>query len=195
MSLVAARIWLGRGAALGAALFFLAMRGLMALLVGPGARRADCRTSRSTSSRRSLVELIALRVRRPLPFALAVGRRDRHRRAGRRVGLDARLHAVAVAGRAGCPRASLLGLAMALAGALRRRLDRRAAERPTATPSLRPAAVLAAVAIFALTGYGAAVDAASQGVRGDGRADAAGEGTVNAEVRVDPPTAPTTPTG
>ncbi len=35
VSLVAARIWLGRGAALGAALFFLAMRGLMALLVGP----------------------------------------------------------------------------------------------------------------------------------------------------------------
>ena len=34
-SLVAARIWLGRGAALGAALFFLAVRGLIALLVGP----------------------------------------------------------------------------------------------------------------------------------------------------------------
>ena len=30
VALVAARIWLGRGAALGAALFFLAMRGLMA---------------------------------------------------------------------------------------------------------------------------------------------------------------------
>jgi hypothetical protein len=35
VALVAARIWLGRGAALGAALFFLAPRGLMALLVGP----------------------------------------------------------------------------------------------------------------------------------------------------------------
>ena len=35
VALVAARIWLGRGAALGAALFFLAMRGVMALLVGP----------------------------------------------------------------------------------------------------------------------------------------------------------------
>ena len=41
VSLVAARIWLGRGAALGAALFWLAMRGLMAVLVGPGAGRAD----------------------------------------------------------------------------------------------------------------------------------------------------------
>src|SRR4051812_13303868 len=34
-ALVAARIWLGRGAALGAALFFIPIRGLMALLVGP----------------------------------------------------------------------------------------------------------------------------------------------------------------
>src|SRR5215212_1481365 len=34
-ALVAARIWLGRGAALGAALFFVAVRALMALLVGP----------------------------------------------------------------------------------------------------------------------------------------------------------------
>jgi hypothetical protein len=33
--LVAARIWLGRGAAIGAALFFLAIRGFLALLVGP----------------------------------------------------------------------------------------------------------------------------------------------------------------
>jgi hypothetical protein len=33
--LVAARLWLGRGAALGAALFFLVVRGLLALLVGP----------------------------------------------------------------------------------------------------------------------------------------------------------------
>ncbi|NLT05489.1 MAG: hypothetical protein GXY03_04180, partial [Solirubrobacterales bacterium] len=33
--LVAARIWLGRGAAVGAVLFFLAIRGLIALLVGP----------------------------------------------------------------------------------------------------------------------------------------------------------------
>jgi hypothetical protein len=35
VALVAARVWLGRGAAVGAALFFLAMRGLMAVLVGP----------------------------------------------------------------------------------------------------------------------------------------------------------------
>jgi hypothetical protein len=35
VALVAARIWIGRGGAIGAALFFLAVRGLVALLVGP----------------------------------------------------------------------------------------------------------------------------------------------------------------
>src|SRR5215217_6081064 len=34
-ALVAARVWLGRGAALGAALFFIAIRAVIALLVGP----------------------------------------------------------------------------------------------------------------------------------------------------------------
>jgi hypothetical protein len=34
-SLLAARIWLGRGAAIGAVLFFLALRGIIAVLVGP----------------------------------------------------------------------------------------------------------------------------------------------------------------
>ena len=35
VALVAARVWIGRGGALGAALFFLAVRGAVALLVGP----------------------------------------------------------------------------------------------------------------------------------------------------------------
>jgi hypothetical protein len=35
VALVAARVWIGRGGALGAALFFLALRGFVALLVGP----------------------------------------------------------------------------------------------------------------------------------------------------------------
>jgi hypothetical protein len=35
VALVAARVWIGRGGALGAALFFLALRGLVSLLVGP----------------------------------------------------------------------------------------------------------------------------------------------------------------
>ncbi len=36
VALVGARIWIGPGAALGAALFFIAIRGALALLVGPG---------------------------------------------------------------------------------------------------------------------------------------------------------------
>ena len=35
LALVAARVWIGRGAALGAAIFFLVVRGTVALLVGP----------------------------------------------------------------------------------------------------------------------------------------------------------------
>jgi hypothetical protein len=35
-ALVGARLWIGRGAALGAALFFVAVRGVVALIVGPG---------------------------------------------------------------------------------------------------------------------------------------------------------------
>jgi hypothetical protein len=35
VALVAARVWIGRGGALGAAIFFLAVRGLVSLLVGP----------------------------------------------------------------------------------------------------------------------------------------------------------------
>ena len=108
--------WLGRGAALGAALFFLAMRGLMALLVGPVLGEPTPHFPLYLVEA-LVVELVALRVRRPLPFALAAGVRDRHGRAWRPSG----------AGRTcGCrcrgrprwrPRASLLGFAMAVAGA------------------------------------------------------------------------------
>src|SRR3954447_16589166 len=70
--LVAARIWLGRGAALGAALFWLAMRGLMALLVGPILGEPLPHFPLYVAEA-LLVEGIALFVRRPLPFALASG--------------------------------------------------------------------------------------------------------------------------
>ena len=118
VALVAARIWLGRGAALGAALFFLAMRGLMALLVGPvlgeplphfplypgrgRARRADraagprgrCRWRWSRARRSARSGLAAewgwTHVFMPLPWPAALA-----------------------------PEGVVLGLAMALAGALR----------------------------------------------------------------------------
>ena len=72
VSLVAARVWLGRGAALGAAVFWLAMRGLMALLVGPVLGEPMPHFPLYVVEA-LLVEGIALFVRRPLPFALACG--------------------------------------------------------------------------------------------------------------------------
>src|SRR5262245_47134132 len=67
VALVAARVWLGRGAALGAALFFLAMRGVMALLVGPVLGEPTPHFPLYLVAA-IVVELVALRVRRPLPF-------------------------------------------------------------------------------------------------------------------------------
>ena len=115
VSLVAARVWLGRGAALGAALFFLAMRGLMALLVGPVLGEPMPHFPLYLVEA-ILVELIALRVRRPLPFALAAGA------AMGTVGLAAEWAWTQVFmpypwPAALLPEGVLLGLAMALAGA------------------------------------------------------------------------------
>src|SRR5215207_4193827 len=72
VSLVAARIWLGRGAAIGAALFWLAMRSLMALLVGPVLGEPTPYFPLYLVEA-VLVELLALCVRRPLPLALTCG--------------------------------------------------------------------------------------------------------------------------
>jgi hypothetical protein len=182
VSLVAARVWLGPGAALGAALFWLAMRALMAVLVGP-------LLSEPTPYfplylvEAVLVELIALRVRRPLPFALASGV------AIGTVGLAAEWAWTQVFmpypwNAALLPEGVLLGLAMALAGScVGGWLGDRLSERRTG--SLRPAAVLAAIVIFALTGYGL-LSKGESGVRGTVALTPAGSGTVNAEVRVDP---------
>ena len=91
------------------------MRGLIALLVGPVLGETTPHFPLYLVEA-LLVELVALRVRRPLPFALASGRRDRHGRAGRRVGLDARLDAAALARRAAA-RGRRARAAMAIAGA------------------------------------------------------------------------------
>ena len=99
VSLVAARIWLGRGAALGAALFWLAMRGLMALLVGPVL--GEPTAALPALSRRGAAGRADRAARAP-PAAVRAGRRacDRHGRARGGVGLDAGLHAVPVDRRA-----------------------------------------------------------------------------------------------
>jgi len=151
VALVAVRIWLGRGAALGAALFFLAMRGLMAVLVGPVLGEPTPHFPLYLVSA-VLVELIALQVRRPLPLALASGV------ALGTVGLASEWAWTHVFmplpwPSALLPEGAIAGLLMALAascvgGWLGARL---ATDR---TPSLRGAAVAGAVAIFALTAYG-----------------------------------------
>ncbi|MDA0163011.1 hypothetical protein OM076_22250 [Solirubrobacter ginsenosidimutans] len=161
VALVAARVWLGPGAALGAALFFLVMRGLMALAVGPVLGEPTPHFPLYLVSA-SAVELVALRVRRPLGVALASG---------------VAIGTVGLAAEWGwshvwmplpwpsalAPSGALLGFAMAIAGAcvggwLGARLS---ADR---TPSLRHAGVPAAFAILALVGYGL-LPSGSQGVR------------------------------
>jgi len=69
--LVAARIWLGRGAAIGAALFFLAIRGGLALLVGPILGEPTPYFPLYLVSA-IVVELVALAVPRDRPLTLGV---------------------------------------------------------------------------------------------------------------------------
>jgi hypothetical protein len=156
VSLVAVRIWLGRGAAIGAALFFLAMRALMALLVGPLLGQPLPHFPLYLPEA-LLVELVALRVspRRVVPFALTAGALIGT------VGLACEWswsHVWMVLPWPGAlfPLGALLGLAMAVAGALvggwiGARLN---ADAWPERPRLRGVAVAGAAAIFALVGYG-----------------------------------------
>jgi hypothetical protein len=74
-SLVAARIWLGRGAAIGAALFWLVLRGIIALTVGPVLGEPTPYFPLYLVEA-IIVELLALRIaarERPLAFGAAAG--------------------------------------------------------------------------------------------------------------------------
>ena len=72
--LVAARVWLGRGAAIGAAIFFLALRGIIALIVGEGLDQSTPYFPLYLGSA-IVVELVALVVstRNEIRYALAAG--------------------------------------------------------------------------------------------------------------------------
>src|SRR3954470_15519073 len=182
ISLVAARVWLGRGSAMGAALFFLAMRGLMTMLVGPVLGEPTPHFPLYLVEA-LLVELIGWRIVRPLPLSLVSGV------AIGTVGLAAEwgwthVWMVLPWPAALLPEGALLGFAMAIAGACvggwlgaRLRQDR--------TPALRPAASLAAVAIFAMVGYGL-FSTGNAGVRGDVALTPAGPGYANATVHLRP---------
>ena len=192
-ALVAARVWLGRGAAIGAAVFFLVVRGLMAIVVGPVFGEPTPHFPLYIVSA-IIVELLALWVtaRRPLAFGLAAG------------GV---LGTVGLAAEWGwshvfmpipwpaalLPEAALAGFASAMAGALigawiGARLS--ADDLPAAnTPKLRYAAVASAAVLAGLTGWGL-LKPADEGVRASvtlQEVAAAPERTVNATVRIDPP--------
>jgi hypothetical protein len=191
--LVAARLWLGRGAALGAAAFFLLIRGGLALLVGPILGETTPHFPLYLAEA-AIVELVALALprSRPLNFGLICGV------AIGTVGLAAEWGFTAIWmplewNEAMLPEAVLLGFAMALAGSLLGawigvHLD---AERLPRTPSLRAAAVVAAAfvagsVVWALytpahTGVSATVTTRDI-VSGPDR-------TVAATVRLDPPDA------
>ena len=171
----------------GAALFFLALRGLMALLVGPVLGEP------TAALPALLVEAAAGRADRAAgaPAAAAGagrGRRDRDRRPRRRVGLDARVHAAAVARRPGARgRAARAWRWRSPARCVGAWLGRAVERGPDAVAARRRRG--RAVAIFALIGYGLRLE------RRSGRArDGARRRRRNAVVRVDAVGA-TTPTG
>jgi hypothetical protein len=191
--LVAARIWLGAGAALGAALFFIFIRGLLALLVGPvfGETLPHFPLYLAEAA---VVELVALAIpaRRSVAFGVASG-----------LGIGT----VGLAAEWGwahvwmplpwtealLPEAALLGLGMAVAGSLLGAwigVHLNAEELPR-TSALRGGAVLAAVVIAAMVVYslytpereGVSATVAVRDV------DGGPERTVAATLRVDPPEA------
>ena len=92
VALVAVRVWAGPGAALGAAGFFILVRGILTLLVSPLFGHTTLHFPLYLAEA-AVVELIALRVRPRQADPARAARRpgDRHRRARRRVGVVARL--------------------------------------------------------------------------------------------------------
>ena len=94
VALVGARLWIGRGGALGAVAFFIVIRGGLALLVGPVLGETTPHLPLYLAEA-ALVELAVLVVpaRRPYAFGAFAGRADRHRRLRGRVRLVAHLDA------------------------------------------------------------------------------------------------------
>jgi hypothetical protein len=157
VGLVLARVYAGRGAALGAALFFIALRGGLAILVGPVIGQTTPHFPLYIVEA-LVVEAVALFVstKRPLAFGLASG-----------VGLGTIGLAAEWAWShiwmtlpwpgAAFPEAALLGFAAAVAGAtLGAWIGTHLSPEPLAerSPLLRRAAVCSAAVVAALVGYG-----------------------------------------
>jgi hypothetical protein len=156
VGLVTARMWGGRGAALGAVAFFLLIRGILSLLVGPVFGETTPHLPLYLVEA-AVVEVIALRLdcrRRPLAFGLWSG---------------AGIGTIGLAGEWAWshvwmplpwpselfPEGAILGFLGAVAGALLGAwIGHRLTLEPAAPlPALRKAAVLGAVAIAAVVGY------------------------------------------
>ena len=152
VGLVATRVWLGRGSALGAVAFFLVLRGALALVVGPVLGESTPYLPLYVVEA-LLVELVALRVSRQRPLALGLW-------AGLAIGT------VGLAAEWGWsqiampipwpaelfPEAAILGFATAVAGALLGAWigARLGAESVPRLPSLRVAALASAAIIAAV---------------------------------------------
>jgi hypothetical protein len=193
VGLVATRLWLGRGSALGAVAFFLAMRGLLSLFVGPIAGQTTPHFPLYVGAA-VIVELVALRVStdRPLRFGAVCG---------------VLIGTVGLASEWAwshvwmplpwpselLPEAAVLGLAVAIGASLIGAWvgARLASDRLPRTRSLRAAAVLGAIAVAASVAYGlnkpadegVVAEVALTEVRG------APDREVNAEVRIRPASA------
>jgi hypothetical protein len=190
-ALVAARVWLGRWAALGAVIFFLVLRGIIAVLVGPVLGEPTPVFPLYLVAG-AIVELVAWRLPRTRPLALGavsgvlIGT----------VGLFAEWAWTQLVFQLPwpstlLPEGAVLGFAMAVAGSLIGAWigARLAADEITRAKSLRYAAIGAAAATAAMVAFalpkaaepGVTVTAAlSDAVPGPNRA-------VNATIRVTPP--------
>lgn len=197
IGLVLARVYAGRGAALGAAVFFIALRGGLAILIGPIIGQSTPHFPLYIAEA-LVVEAVAFLVstRRPVAFGLAAG-----------VGIGTIGLAAEWAWSqlwmplpwpgAAFPEAALLGFAAAVAGSMLgawigTHLSPKPLER---SPLLRRAAVCSAAAVAALVGYGLFTQS-QQGVSAQVAlkdVSAAPNREVEAVVRMSPPDAAANP--
>jgi hypothetical protein len=202
VALVGARIWIGPGAALGSALFFIVIRGGLALIVGPGLGETTPHFPLYLAEA-ACVELAALAIstRRPYAFGAVAGgligtAGFAAEYAWSHVWMpvpwpsnliaDAWLPALITgiaAGLIGAYLASALTNAERRAGAVR-------PDAPGRMPPIAPAAAgLAAIAALVALNIG---DSGADGIRGDVRLTEVTPSpgrTVDATVRIDPPSA------
>ena len=193
VALVAARVWLGRGAALGAAVFFVAMRGIIAVVVGPVLGESTPYFPLYLPEA-LLVEAAGLFIaaNRPLRLALVSGglvgtfglaAEWAWSQAFMPIPWPAELF----------PEGAILGFAMAIAGSLLGAWigARLSADRLPRTRATRWAACIGAAAVAVLVVY-ALNKPPAEGIRGTISVDktsAAGAAEGNLTVRMDPPDA------